>query len=526
MFRDVRRMAMMGCSTTSVFWISITNSERSVEDKKSTHHHFTKLGGIISAVNSQEEILRQVSKDCREKHKFEMYDTPAHRVLLTSVHKKCELLAKNRFVDKNGVQCRMIQGPKGVGKSTILEKYVELCTNYHPKVIPIYLSFDSLNNKFHDANLEERTVGEFIHNKLTSEFGLEIVLSPNKKEYLGESIARALTEADKYVLLIVDEFEEVYRTSDTNVNRNNRLHILGDLNWLGNQKTGRFAIFLCGSSSSCPLLVTCHASKDEFPLLSDAPHLNGSKYRTLRLPVSPFTDFNVISAVVKDYYKVSDEDWNSVGAKFDMHELLKLIAFGVGAVPRSVDSLCTDLDENESEIFSGLGPNAHLSGARWYHSTSAPLHRRLIERMRSKNSSVEKMITRNDSLDVDLDLVMTTPWETEFNPLTYDDIFMVWDRLCEEDEIFSKYRCDVEKLQHSLLELCDKGQITYTDVQQGMPVGLFPICPAQVFVGSQPTSLIHKFSNTYDIQLREAFRVLFMKIGDEIIKKSVSNDKK
>ena len=136
------------------------------------------------------------------------------------------------------------------------------------------------------------------------------------------------------------------------------------------------------------------------------------------------------------------------------------------------------------------------------------------------------MITRNDSLDVDLDLVMTTPWETEFNPLTYDDIFKVWNRLCEEDEIFSKYRSDVEKLQHSLLELCDKGQITYTDVQQGMPVGLFPICPAQVFVGSQATSLIQKFSNTYDIQLRKAFRVLFMKIGDEIIKKSVCNDKK
>jgi hypothetical protein len=474
MLSNVRRMVMMGCSTTSI--ISITNSERGVEDKKC----ITTSRGIISAVNSQEEILRQVSKDCREKHKFEMYDTPAHRVLLTSVHKKCELLANNRFVDKNGVQCRMIQGPKGVGKSTILEKYVELCTSYHPKVIPIYLSFDSLYEKFHDTNnLEERTVGVFMHDKLTSEFGLEIVSSHDKKEYLGESIARALTEADKYVLLIVDEFEEVYRTSDTNPDRKNRLHILGDLNWLGNQKTGRFAIFLCGSSSSCPLLVTCHASKDEFPLLSDAPHLNGSKYRTLRLPVSPFTDFNVISTVVKDYYRVSDEVWNSVGAKCDVHELLKLIAFGVGAVPRSVDSLCTDLDENESEVFSGLGPNAHLSGARWYHSTSTPLYRRLIERMRNKNSNVEKMITRNDSPgDVDLDLVMTTPWETKFSPLTYDDIFMVWDRLCEEDEIFSKYRSDVEKLQHSLLELCDKGQITYTAVQQGMPVGLFPICPA------------------------------------------------
>ena len=126
-------------------------------------------------------------------------------------------------------------------------------------------------------------MGEFIHNKLTSEFGLEIVLSPNKKEYLGESIARALTEADKYVLLIVDEFEEVYRTSDTNVNRKNRLHILGDLNWLGNQKTGRFAIFLCGSSSGCPLLVTCHASKDEFPLLSDAPGLSIGRFDSQHL---------------------------------------------------------------------------------------------------------------------------------------------------------------------------------------------------------------------------------------------------
>ena len=52
--------------------------------------------------------------------------------------------------------------------------------------------------------------------KLTSEFGLDIESSPDRKEYLGESIARALTEADWYVVLIVDEFEEVYRTSDTN----------------------------------------------------------------------------------------------------------------------------------------------------------------------------------------------------------------------------------------------------------------------------------------------------------------------
>ena len=61
-------------------------------------------------------------------------------------------------------------------------------------------------------------MGESMHDKLTSEFGLDIYIdsSPDRKEYLGESIARALTEADWYVVLIVDEFEEVYRSSDTN----------------------------------------------------------------------------------------------------------------------------------------------------------------------------------------------------------------------------------------------------------------------------------------------------------------------
>lgn len=41
---------------------------------------------------------------------------------------------------------------------------------------------------------------------------------------------------------------------------------LGNLNWLGDQKSGCVAVLLCGSSASCPLLVTCHADAKEFPL--------------------------------------------------------------------------------------------------------------------------------------------------------------------------------------------------------------------------------------------------------------------
>jgi hypothetical protein len=79
----------------------------------------------------------------------------------------------------------------------------------------------------------------------------------------------------------MDEMEEVYRSLNNSPERRNRLYMMGDLKWLGNKKTGRFAVHLCGSSSSCPLLITCHASKEEFPLLSDAPNLNETKYNKI-----------------------------------------------------------------------------------------------------------------------------------------------------------------------------------------------------------------------------------------------------
>ena len=164
---------------------------------------------------------------------------------------------------------------------------------------------------------------------------------------------------------------------------------------------------------------------------------------------------------------------------------------------------------------------------RWYHDTSMPLYRKIIDRLREKNARMLEILT-SDPNDtdrkgiVDLDLVRTVMWEKEFEPLTYKDIFRIWDRLCEEDEMFQAYHHDAEKLQFSILELCDKGQLTYTGIQGGMPVALFPICPAQVFIDVEPSTYIQRFANTYDIHISKFFNNVVGKVADEVIKKHIA----
>ena len=123
---------------------------------------------------------------------------------------------------------------------------------------------------------------------------------------------------------------------------------LGDLNWLGNQKTGRFAVLLCGSSASCPLLVTLDASKEEFPLQKHSPHLNGTKYKTRRLSANPFLDMEVSKQMLRHFLKKCTEAEG------------KLITFCVGTNPRKFSTLAQSIEE-EADMFSAFHYGNHAA---------------------------------------------------------------------------------------------------------------------------------------------------------------------
>ena len=87
----------------------------------------------------------------------------------------------------------------------------------------------------------------------------------------------------------------------------------------------------------------------------------------MRLPVSPCTDLIAIENILSGYF----DDTNDDGIpSIDKQELVRLLAFGIGVVPRSLDAACAKLEEGEFELCHHLGPDIHRNGAKWYYSTS------------------------------------------------------------------------------------------------------------------------------------------------------------
>lgn len=101
-------------------------------------------------------------------------------------------------------------------------------------------------------------------------------------------------------------------------------------------------MLLCGSSASCPLLVTLEADRVKFPLQNHSPHLNGTKYKTRRLPVNPFLDTNVSTALMLANFLPNCTEAQE-----------KLITFCVGMNPRKYSSLAQAVQE-ETGMFSAF----------------------------------------------------------------------------------------------------------------------------------------------------------------------------
>ena len=209
-------------------------------------------------------------------HNWNIYPSAAQNELHRALNYQLSSLINNKYKENNGIHARLINGPKGIGKSTVIKTFLA----QQDDAIPLYLSYDDL---FHTDNiLQTNSILQLIESCLVKH---GIYSDPTASKNMGVRLAMALEAHDKHLFLVVDEIEQLYRVSNEH---DQSLYItarcnLGDLAWLGNQKSGRFAVFLCSSSASAPLLITCKADRKEFPLLHGAPSLNEQKYRTLFL---------------------------------------------------------------------------------------------------------------------------------------------------------------------------------------------------------------------------------------------------
>ena len=171
------------------------------------------------------------------------------------------------FWKKSGNASRLIFGEKGIGKSSALTLSTMAVWLAYKNVIPIYVEYIGGAEDFKSPR------------ELFAE-ALKLETEASLSKCLVE-----LRRIDKFALIIVDEIEQVYESTSASEKRR---QILDDLAELGSQISGRAYTYACGSSSLTPSLITKNAIhhsylSKEFPMLNNAPNLNGKKFASFRL---------------------------------------------------------------------------------------------------------------------------------------------------------------------------------------------------------------------------------------------------
>lgn len=261
------------------------------------------------------------------------------------------------------------------------------------------------------------------------------------------NLIQALEAAGKYVLLVVDEFEELYRVGpgDSPLNQQRSASLrrsLHALRWLAEQTSGRFLVVMCGSSASAIQLISNMADRKEFPGQESAARLNGTKFSTYVLPVATCKEVAFVQEMLGDM---------GISASF---EEARLVAFGIGSIARQVNLFVEAMEEG----MSGGDAFAYAHNRRMDAAAGLPpihmvlFHKALLKRMREKNKDLlDKLCDAHGVLDGIK--VVTTAWEKDFLPLTRMEVNSVWaDIRHEHPDLFA--RINAESSLGMLQDLC------------------------------------------------------------------------
>lgn len=189
-----------------------------------------------------------------------------------------KLLCSGCHVGINTINSQLIFGVKGNIKTELLTFISKILPSFLPRTIPVQISFSN------EKKLHRRPLTALISEEL-------------KKHGVNDNFARgendsarwidALKQSDRYLILVVDELDNLYRQPKHDFYRTE----LEDLSYLANQDSGRVLTILTGESMALPQLVSGGmVDHEEFPMASESPDLGCSKYHTSNIKTrSPYS---------------------------------------------------------------------------------------------------------------------------------------------------------------------------------------------------------------------------------------------
>ena len=256
-----------------------------------------------------------------------LLETASHTRLVSELVARASSLESGADIGHNGRPCRTIVGARGIGKTTLLQAFTYACKAAFPSLIPIYITAQDLGDQtcFKTVNLRQLLIAA------ARAHGVEVDESRGPL-----ALKEALTAADRKMFIIVDEIDQLYSAgeaqADLRLNIMNTLYFLGVL---GSQRTGRFSVLLCGSSSATYRLICNDAAdfKDRFTLLKGGvPDLNSTKYKELPIPSAPCNDSKQVLGIINSLRLCPE------ATEQERFKLARILTFIGGTTPRAVAS--------------------------------------------------------------------------------------------------------------------------------------------------------------------------------------------
>lgn len=428
----------------------------------------------IAALNAlAEQLLREKPGALGTIVSLPLFDTTAHCQIFEAVYGQLLNLSSGAYVGKNGKSCRLLSGARGIGKTTMLRALVAVLSAAFPDVFFLYVTgtgFDSRRSSFATMDLFSLMLAAAKENGVDADITTDAF-----------ALDKALLAAGKRMFIVVDEIDDLYRTDMTEPRRTHVKGSLGDLGQLGDQTSGLYSVFLCGSSAVTPRLISAEPEHlaSSFPLVaSGVPNLNSTKFKRLPISSASCVDIKEVELMVT---RLNTSGVLNVQqrAKFS-----RLLAFLVGAVPRSIGDAITST--------AGAAPLSatrvsaildDLLGSSTGPGTTLPedasfLYDELLGRLVKANSDLVALLLDEETCTVNTDAVLNDPWEKKLNPLPWADAQDAWATVAARHG-FAHGR-DSSYLIRLLDMLSDHHKLVQRHHQLGAPASTWPMSVAQI----------------------------------------------
>lgn len=379
------------------------------------------LGTLVAA------HLRTTPHSAPEFKALPLFSTLAHGALVGELVTHARNLSQGRYVGFNGACCRTLVGPRGIGKSAMLQAFALAGACAFPGVIPVYLSGTGLSDPSHA--LQAGHIRSILV-AAAKPWGVEVDSSMGPY-----ALSTALQSRGLRMLLLVDEFDELYRHAGNDSLRRNIQASLAMLQHLGDQTSGLYSVLLCGSSSSTYLLVCSEDAAHlggKFPLLAQGtPNLNSDKFQRALLHSAACAATGEVEHMLLQAL-VGQPGWGLPPG--DVPATARLVTFLLGARPRAVTKavqpgeLVRIMGEHIA-LAAPMDARAAATGPQFAAATSQALFYVLLKALVAANSELLcATVASGASGGASLTAIMDPAqrWEATLVPLQWHQVEEAW----------------------------------------------------------------------------------------------------